>query len=345
MTPTPFATSANARRSFGLRLAATVALGAAALPTWAQTTTQMPLRSSTTSALNLRNLPQLNAVSSLRPISQSAATAIQQGLQLANADALARAGQLNLLATAPLPSNCDRRVVAFGPVGTATTFTVRPGQSVVLQGCFGSAPPGEVRLNGLSGGSGYVTLQTVEWKPNFVHAKVPDIKSQFDRDVRLQLKFGDGDFSNELHGKFVALRAKYEISGPSIAQHIEIRTLAALPTGTDFYSWGVSVGGHEGSSAPQSLGPSGVFIATQGPKIGSYFLKPRHPQVALHGYYASLHAGQSQFSNWGPNGEMTLDWATSGSTPASTALHFLNFTKLVIEAPVGTVTGGVLLPN
>ncbi len=334
------------RVTFALRLVAVAAVTATAWSAGAQTTPTIPLPGGiappkgSTTTLNLNNVPVLSQPSGMRPISQSAAQAISQATAQANAEALAQAGKLSLVSTAPLPPNCDRRIVAYGSTGSATTFTVRPGQSVVLQGCFGNAPPGEMRLNGL-GSSGFRVMQVIDWKPNFVHAKVPDITGEIDKDVRLQLRFGDGDFTNELNGKFVANRAKYEISGGTIQQLITIQPMS-LPAQTDFYSWGANVDAHDGgvSGRPSSLAPTGVSVHTQSPKLGSYFLKPKFAHLALHGYYASLYHGQSQFSNWGPNGEMTFDWSTS----APNNVHSLVFNKLVVEAPVGTVSG-TPLPN
>ncbi len=291
------------------------------------------------------NLPEISQPSGVRPISASEGQLISQALNQANSQAMADVRQLSMPSGAPVPAGCTRRILAFGTVGANTSFTVRPGQQVVLQGCFANAPQGSMHLNGI-GGAGFIALQVLDWKPNYVTARVPmAISGVYDRPVRLQLRFGDGDFSNELTGQFVATRAKYEISGTALASAVDLK-FVSVPAAAMIFSWQYSVAPFEGQAVPADLTNSakpGIFIGTpNGPQLGSYYLKPKNPQHKLHGYYASLYFGQSQFSNWGPDGELTLDWASSKPVDQFFPMHKLRFDKLVLEAPVGTVQGTLL---
>lgn len=160
----------------------------------------------------------------MRPDSEHGRTRFEQELVAANAQAQTTLASLRARPVAPAvgtirpipgtgspvpPPDCDRRVLKVGLLDGG--FKIRPGQYLAIQGCFDGAPPGAARLNGSFPG-GFVELQVEQWSANFVHARVPPgISGVADGPARVQLRFGDGSFSSEFAGQFIARRAAYEI--------------------------------------------------------------------------------------------------------------------------------------
>lgn len=265
-----------------------------------------------------------------RPAGDLPITRWAQELASANASMQAELARLRALATQPVPPDCDRRVLNVGLL--AGGFTLRPGQSVVVGGCFGKAPPGEVRMNG-SFTNGHVTLELIEWGATFVHARVPDLTGVRDLDdVRVQLRFGDGDFSNEIGGRFRARRVVYETS-------TYFDSFVALdPMGHAVCSWMVPT---PCASMPATAAPdrrrTAWFVAAT-PTSGRYALRGRNPQHHLHAVYASSFAGQLAVGGWGPQGELLLDWTTAAKSPWG-QVSWVRFERVVFDAPVGLAPG------
>lgn len=267
----------------------------------------------------------------MRPASEHPSAHFAEELAAANTEAIAEANRLRALrAKSPPPPNCERRVLRVGM--KASGFRVRPGQHVLIGGCLGGVLPGVVRLNGTFPG-GYVTLQVDEWTDTYVHARVPDLKGVFDGPVRLQLRFGDGSFSNELLGEFLARRAAYEIEPVQFGQFLDaIETTHAKVCG-----WNATCA-QDAPGQPTLPGSGGVMAYAQKATSGTLAIKGHHRQHQVVGYFARSDRGASQFSHWGPAGELMVDWATE---PYATTHHVsvLVVSKFIVDAPVATMPG------
>jgi hypothetical protein len=97
-------------------------------------------------------------------------------------------------------------------------ITLRPGQELVLRGCFGDAP-GEVSLRGVAAGELDLTL--LAWSPHFVHLRVPDLGGVPDRDAAwLRVRAAGGQDLGLWPTRFRARRAMYAVVGDAVQAHL-----------------------------------------------------------------------------------------------------------------------------
>lgn len=285
----------------------------------------------------------------LRPAAERASVQFERALQAENDHADATLATLRKLGrgtpklelkadpggrgtAAPPPADCDRRVLKVGQLGSG--FTLRPGQLLVIRGCFQGAPVGSVRMNGLFQQQTFRQLDLLEWTDTYIRARVPNLVGVLDQDVRVQLRFGDGDFSNELEGSFIARRALYVVDKPWITLYVDYTSSGPGAK----CGWRSTPNDCHGLMPGVASGPGSVGVKAGQPALGSHQFKGRQPYVHVAGYWGSLARGTTQFSNWGPNGELVVDWATGA--PNNTSL--IHFEKFLLEMPVGV--GGHLTP-
>lgn len=96
--------------------------------------------------------------------------------------------------------------------------TLRPGQELVLRGCFGDAP-GQALLRGVAGEELPLTL--LAWAPNMVHLRLPDFTGVPDRDTAwLRLRRADGVDLGMWPTRFRARRALHALVGDDIQAHL-----------------------------------------------------------------------------------------------------------------------------
>lgn len=322
-------------------LAAVVGAQLGALPVARAQSTLQPLPSALPSSppvgFDLATLPSLGTVTGERPA--QAGPTESQLLAQANAEAMKHAATLAALTPPLVEVKCDPKVVRFGDAPAGTPFTLRPSQLVLLQGCFDGLPRGAMRLNGVGGG-GTLTLELVAWHARYVLATMPTLRGMLDQPMRLQLAFADGSLSQEVTGRFIASRAKYEISGQAIQNLIRVDPVPP-PFASDFHSWLTNVDGLPAVAPPLNRAPNGVYVRTTSMQTGAMTLAPKGPAYhQIHGFTLGLRAGKAQAGTWGAQGEVTLAWTTGAHVGAH--LHYVVVEKLVIEAPLGTVTGKLL---